>query len=344
MSTDPHKMSRNQILEAAARTPYSKEDADILLWLHGYWIDYLFGDAHQLAEVTGYDWTVITRVWTGKYPGGVDKFCSQIRALKHRITSTGIDRFVDTQVTKRIVQHMDSLSQRPGIGLIVGPTGRSKTHTLTHWARANNHGRAIMVEAPPYGGTKACLEALARKLNLGKNRTTSQLQQLITSSITASNIVIIDEAIRLLSPRTVQTLEVLRSLHDQQGASLVFCLTRIGKNEIEQGPQAAYLEQLVGRISWVVEIPEKVTYSEAKSVVASYLLDGTAPPTDLIKAVRDLANAATGHGMAEMGRLRIAFRMLDHAKSLAESKQQPLALIHLQAAMGLRKANRNWED
>lgn len=337
-----HAHTAESIAKAARQARYTKDQTEALLWLNDYWINQLYTNNAELCHLLDYDWTVVSRVWQGKYPGKIDPFIDRVVGLRRRIQSLGFDRFVDTQVTAKIFSRLNSLQERPGIGMIVGPTGRSKTHTLRTWARMHP-GRVFMIEAPPFGGTKAFLEALAAKMGLPKNRPAWQQRQSISAKLHAENVVIVDEATRLTSGRNVQTLEVLRSFNDEQGASVVVCLTRFGKSEVQNGANSGYLEQLVGRTAWTVDIPEAVTVQEAKAVVAHYLPVGVEPPADLVGRVHRLANAGNTAGLEEMGRLRVVFSLLDDAKTLVADGAH-LELKHLEAAILHRSNQSGWQS
>jgi hypothetical protein len=154
---DHINIPRTEILAGIAR--YPQEQQDLLLWLHGYCLEALHGSRSALVEWLAVDWTTVTRIWRGQYPADIAQFCGRVAHLRNRETLRGATTFVQTVVTERIWKTMDIARAQNSMVMLIGASGRSKTHAAREWQRRNNHGSSCYIECPVSGGLRALLDA-----------------------------------------------------------------------------------------------------------------------------------------------------------------------------------------
>ena len=329
---DHINIPRTEILQGISG--YAQDRQDLLLWLHGYCLDALHGSRSALVEWLQVDWTTVTRIWRGTYGADIAQFCQRLDHLRARETLRGDTQFVDTVVCRRIAATCDIARQQNAMVMIVGPSGRSKTHTVKEWKRRNNHGISTYVECPVSGGLRGLCDAIARASGTGLNRPNAELMGILERSFDYRNVLIFDEVARLLPSRStvIQPIEFIRRLHDVCGCGIVLVATDVFPDEMRGGRLRPWFEQLDGRIAVTLRIPEKVQRQEAAEICAAFAAD---PQPDLIAEARRIAN--------QRGRVRVLFGLLRNAALLARAKGETLAAGHLRAAAEFRESLNRWD-
>lgn len=298
---------------------YSARDQEDLIWLHGYVCDQLGGSRSRLMEAfRGMEWSTLWKIWTGKYGADIVQVMERVRKFRRKAESAMRKRFIPTIVTKRIWAVCDAVRDRSVMAMISGPTGKSKTWTLTEWKHNNNHGRAVMVTARKSGGLRVFLEDLAKALNISPNRNQYAIMHAIERSLDERNVLIVDEFARLYPTGrsgSIDAIEFIRDLHDRTGCGVVICATEGIDGLLKSGKFALWFNQFLGRIDIPLEIPRQFSRQEIGEYLAGYVDD--ADP-DLISVARDIANRSnTG--------CRALLRELDRAAQAAAECGRPLS-------------------
>lgn len=313
---DGINITRGEVLGGIAN--YAKDEQDVLLWLHGYVCTELGGSRTRLIELLKMDYTTISLIWRGKYEAEPTQVLERIRKFRRRCEATVRKRFISTLVTERIMKVCDAALERSCMVMISGPTGRSKTWTITEWRHLNNHGRAIYVYAPEAGGFRAFLEALARALSISCNRNNHSMVDSIEKSLDERNVLIIDEVAHLYPTgkgASLQSIEFIRGLHDRTGCGVVLCATDGFENILGGGKYAQWFDQLLGRIELHLRIPRQFGRAEIADLLTGYTDD---PAPELVAAAREVANRST-RGCRDL------FRHLDRAAQVAADMGKPLS-------------------
>ncbi len=333
MSRDVFNLPQNIVLNGIKA--YSEEDQEDLLWMVGYTRDVLRGSRRELCELLNCDWSTAYRVLTGSYKASTSRFMETVRRLRSKASEPG-GGFVDTIVTKKIFQVLDLARDNGAIVHICGPSRRSKTAAVKEWQRRNNHGRAIYIDCPVIGGARALLVALAQKAGIHTQRATNDLSERIEKSFDYRNVIIIDEAVRLL-PKSrghdLMPLEFLRRLHDVSGCGLAFVSTDVFRREMESGAISDFLEQLLGRIEEPLYIPAKVSNAEAGDICRAFNENAD---IELIRLAARIANCR--------GKVGVLFMLLRDAAKLAKRKKEALSAVHLETARAFRDGIHRWPE
>jgi hypothetical protein len=313
---------------------YSEPERELLEWLWGYTFDELAGSKSALCTAVGYDWTVLFKIFTGRYEAGLERFCESVANLRKRSEAGGA-RFVQTVVTERIVEALDYAKDSQAMVAVTGPTGRSKTHTAQWWAKHNNHGRARYLRIPSGCTRRTMVQLLCRSCGIGINgKKTSDLEARLFKAFDFRNTIIIDEAGHLL-PRCgtgVSAIEFVRDIHDICGCGVALVFTNVYLEEFRHGRLAAYFEQYLGRIKFTVTIPQEVLRDEVSAVVRAYRGD---PPEKLLSLATKLARGRDG-------RLRTLFEDLQRAKDWATRHGRDLGYEDLKVASDWRLSGGIW--
>jgi DNA transposition AAA+ family ATPase len=329
---DGINIPRPEILAGTAR--YTPEQQDLLLWLHGYCVDALHGSRTALVEFLQVDWTTVTRIWRGTYPADIGEFCRRLVHLRNRESLRAGTQFVETVVTRRIWATCDIARTQNAIVLVVGRSGRSKSHAAREWQRRNNHGATVYCECQVAGGLRGLLETIARASGVGINHPNSRLMDILERSFDYRHTLLVDEVARLLPARSnsISPLEFLRRLHDRCGCGLVLISTDVFPREMRGGRLLEWFEQLDGRVAVTLRIPDQVSRAEAGEICAAFVAD---PDPDLIQEARRIGSG--------QGRVRVLFGTLRNAALLAQAKGETLGAGHLRAAADFRESLNRWD-
>lgn len=315
---------------------YSETEKDALEWLWGYAFEELNGSKSALVEAVGYDWTVIHKIFSGRYEASLDNFLEAINRLKRQAAS-GRTRLIETVVTKRIVEALDYARDLGAMVAVTGPTGRSKTFTAKHWARDNNHGRAKYVRIPSGCTRRTLVQHLCRSCGIGVNgKKTADLETRLFKAFDFRNTIIIDEAGHLL-PRCgtgTSSIEFIRDLHDMCGCGIALIFTDVYLEEMKNGRLAHYFEQFIGRIKFEVSIPDEVRRDEVFSVVSAF---HPSPNNKLLGFALKVARNRDG-------KLRTLFEDLQRAKEWASDHGRQLRYEDLKLASDWRLSGGVWPD
>jgi DNA transposition AAA+ family ATPase len=330
---DHINISRAAILQGIAQ--YPQERQDLLIWLHGYCLDVLHGSRSALVDWLQVHWSTVIKIWTGKYDADIAQFCQRLQHLRAREVMRASTHFVETTVTRRIFSTIEIARQQNAMAMIVGPSGRSKTHAARQWQTLNNHGVSTYVECPVSGGLRGLIDAIANAMGTGKNRPNSEMMPALERSFDYRNVLIFDEVARLLPARStsIHPIEFIRRLHDVCGCGVVLIATDVFPAAMRGGPLRAWFEQLSGRIAVTLRIPAKIQRKEAAEICSAFTDD---PQPDLIEEALRIGNAD--------GHVRVLFGLLRNAAQLAQIKGEPLAFGHLRSAGDLRESLNRWES
>jgi len=301
----------------------------LLLWFHQHALDAKLS-LKECGEALDYDESTIFRVLKGTYEGNWKNIGAAIGSYRKLVESRGTiqqNEFVETPATKAIFTGLDYALANNSITLIVAESGQGKSVSARAWKTLNNHGRAVLVIAPAYGGTKALLRDIAAAIGVNRNLNAVQMHESILRGFNRNRILIVDEAHRLL-PGDRRTnpanLEILRDIHDRTGCALALVATARFQNELQKSEYM--FEQLIGRIGLSIRLPRKTTEAHLDPIVRQYV---TRPGKGLMETLVDVAN--------KPGRLRMVVETLKVASRIARKKGEKLTEDHVLKALKIRE-------
>lgn len=300
-----------------------------LLWFHQYLLDHRL-NYKDSEEALGYDQSTVFRVLKGTYTGSWAKIADAIRSYRRLTEQRGNiqkNEFVENSISRMIFAGLDYALANNSVTLVVGESRMGKSAATKAWRDANNHGRSVYVEVPPYGGAKALLNEVA--LSVGVNRTQSipAMLQAILRSFNRNRILLVDEAHRLLpSDRRVNPvcLEILRHVHDKTGASLALLATERFNSELSKGHYQ--FEQLIGRIGMPIRLPRRIKLKDIEPIICQFI---RRPGDRLMDQLLQIAN--------DPGRLGIVVENLKVASRIATKAKENLREEHVFKAIALRR-------
>ena len=323
---------------------YPEEDRDDIQWAFSYARQSDWG-RQEFAQRMDTTWSSIWKVATGyRDPttgklAKTDNFMSKLRDLRQRVASSYVSGFVETPVTKKIFDHMDYAlaGDVDGgfIGLLYGPTGRSKTEAVREWCNRNNHGRSIYIDCPESGGLRSLMYEISDVTGVGKGKKTAALRNAIIKSFNRRRMLVVDEVKRIMPNRNgglPRELEFIRRLHDKTRCPIFLVGTNWFYRELLSGEFSGYLEQLFGRCEPLV-ISEKVTVSEIRPICRAFT---SRPSQELINIAMEIGNGP--------GHLRVLFKLLKQATAAAKHSGTTLQAKHLKAAQVRRSGKSPWKD
>jgi DNA transposition AAA+ family ATPase len=262
----------------------------------------------------------------------VDKLIEEITALKDGVrveSMRGRVPFVPTPSAKAIFGYVD-IKRRPErvnkFGVIIGPTGSQKTATLREYARRNNHGAVVWLEAPENGSMQEFMTGLCRAYGGPYREAIDRRRQRVFESVNERRTIIVDNCQRLYRENRGHDQPVfsfLQRLQDQTGCTVILSITPTFERTLVGSMMAGYFEQFEGRAGGrrnFLRLPEFAPDEDLLAIAQAFGLQ------DARRALPTLQKISR-----EPGRIRRLFEDLQDAKILAESERKPLTIAHLRA-------------
>lgn len=300
-----------------------------LLWFHQHGLDEDM-PLKELGQAIGYNDSTIWRVLKGEYEGNWKNIVESIRSYRKLTEHRGTiqqSEFAENYSTRLIFGALDYALANNSITLVVGESGQGKTMSGQAWKRLNNHGRAVMVTAPPYGGPKALLARIAEAVGVNKNLNFMQMQLAIYRSFNRHRILIVDEAHRLL-PGDRRTnpvmLEIIRDIKDETGCAVALLATERFSAELRKSEYM--FEQVLGRIGLPVRLPRATKEADIEPIVRQYL---ARPSRAVMEAALQIAN--------KLGRVRMLVEVLKVGSRIAKKAGEKMVEEHFLKAIKLRE-------
>jgi len=308
-----------------------------LLWFHQNLITERVPKA-EIPATIGYDYTTIFRVLKGTYAGNWANIVRAIQGYRKLVEQRGKiqkNEFAENSISREIFAALDYALANNSITTIEGEAGTGRTVASKEWARRNNHGKAVWIEAPVIGGAAALVRAIAKEVGVGQNQAINDVAEGIYKAFNRNRILIIDEAGRLLPGDTrtqnPQKLEFPRSIHDRTGCAVALIVTKRFSAALEKG--AYQYEQLVRRIGMPVTLLRPAKAGEKPTIKRADILPIVkqfikAPTASLLDKMDKIANAP--------GRLGILVETLKAASRIANVDKQTLDETHVDKAIAMR--------
>lgn len=255
----------------------------------------------KLAEATGVSTTVLSRLFRGVYPAGLESVVATLAKARDQFAEAVANPdFIETSLYKRMAAVYDKTRTMRSVSLMWGEIGIGKTECTEEYHRRNNHGFTQLVRFPA-GATFAYFVAhVARAVGVS-TRSQSQFHQrdkIIQTLSAGRRLLIVDEFhqafLTTRNDTAVRCCEFLREIADvaRCGLALVGSLTL--PEHIFRGPHKAALAQLVDRGTVQIPLPAKPTKPDIRAFLRNYGL--TMPGDSEPEAAAILADilAATG--------------------------------------------------
>lgn len=288
-------------------------------------------------------WSRILRGFWNHTPDGRDappclqaeKFCRAVGALRKeaRIKEQGGRiPFVLTTTAQSVFNYID-VKRAPDrvnkFGIIIGETGSQKTAATVEYARQNNHGLVVRVEAPETPSMAQFMTDLARCYGYSSQASYPRKKAFVLEAVNAKKTIIVENIQRLYDAKHGDKQPVfsfLQKLQEDTGCTIILTLTPTFERTLLVGMNRAFFEQFEGRAGGRRTFLRLAAYPPEEDVLAIAKAFGL---RDAEKHADYLVKIAH-----EEGRIRRLFEDLQEAKIAAEAASERLTLAHVRAARG----------
>lgn len=264
-----------------------------------------------------------------------EKFCRAVGALRKdaRIKEQGGRvPFVMTPTCQDIFNYID-LKRAPDrvnkFGIIIGETGTQKTAATTEYARQNNHGLVVRVEAPETPSMAQFMTDLARCYGYSAQASYPRKKSYVLEAVNHKKTIIVENIQRLYDPRHGDKQPIfsfLQKLQEDTGCTIILTLTPTFERTLINGINRAFFEQFEGRAGGrrtFLRLPEFPGEEDVVMIAKAFgLRDAERQAEYLLKIAK------------EAGRIRRLFEDLQEAKIAAEANGEKLTLGHIKEARG----------
>lgn len=308
-----------------------QELAGKLLWFHQHCLDERLS-LKEAGAAIGYDTTVVFRVLKGTYPGSWGNIERAIDSYRKIVSDrAGIQRagFAENSISRLIWAGLDYAIANNSMTLIVGESGQGKTVACEAWRDRDNHGRTVMAEIPPVGGSKMLLRTLCEATGNNKNLAQDDALAALLRSFNAHRMLILDEARRLLPSETrgdinPVKLEIVRYIHDRTKCGVALIATQRFDDTLKK--LSYQFEQVLGRIGQPVRLYRTIEEKDFVPVLEQYF---SRPSRKTIDAAAGIVNA--------QGRMRVLVEILKVSTRIASKAGVRVSEEHFFKAIALRR-------
>lgn len=233
----------------------------------------------EFAEAVGYDRTVLTRLFQGKYTDAAgkrfdipEKMAAAARGWlsKQKKKFKGREEFVLTPTAKKIWLLIDVCRQSRTVGFLTGRSHVGKTWALENYSVNNNHGSSPYIRMKAASGLGGMVKRIAAALGISDKGNTAQLIDYIKRALTPDMVLIFDEVHLLMYTYRIGSffacLEVLREIHDETGCPMVLCATELLLEKMKGG-QHTEMEQLLRRGIHKLPLPDMPTRADLEAIL-----------------------------------------------------------------------------
>lgn len=257
-------------------------------------------NGHSLPDISkqlNYDsTTTLYRVFSGSYGAKLDNVVKEIARFRKMAEERGRVSdvpFVETSIARKVRDVCNAAWVSQSVAMIWGEPQTGKTLALEEFARANNHGATKYIRLPASAGIQLVARIIARACYVSPDSCFEHLRDRIIKSISANNLLIIDEAHEAFlcyqKGSAIKVFEFLREIYDRTHCGMVLCGTNVLRDEIAQGKLSLMLRQLDRRGIIKVQLPDTIPMRDCERIAKEWLR--LPPPEGEAKEiVRDLVS------------------------------------------------------
>ncbi len=324
----------DQVQTAAARLVEQGEidegGRDDIWWLFSYAMDNGW-NLEDVGKAIDKDASTAYRLFLGRYGAKYDNLMEAVARYRKLAVARGLRKslgFVETSTWVKI----DKVCRHALVGqlpaFIFGSSQIGKTTCLMEYARRNNHGQTRYIRMPAAPGFHDALGAVARACYVTSRLSSRDIRERVFGAVTDRMLLIIDEMHQpLVSGRgqtAVQIIEWLRELYDRTNCGMVFCGTRVFRDELETGQFAKILDQFRRRGIIQLGLPDTPPAADVSKIAKAF---GLPPPEGTA--------AEIARDMLKRSGLGQYVKFLQSASNLAAHQKKPLSWDHFTVAYDL---------
>lgn len=277
----------------------------------------------QIGRETGYDGTVVSRVFSDKYSGDMEAVRTAFASARARILGLSRGAVVRTRTAELVEEFLDEVRSTQLLTVFVGRSGIGKSEAISRYVARNLRRRGappIIVHTISINETvTTLLRSIANQLGIDRSVRNPELQGAIVARMIASNtapLIILDE-VNMLRPRPVQACKILngvRLINDAvRGGVALFGTVNLFDLVYDLNHQAE-VDMIRTRVTLAIRLPEP-NDREMAALLESHL-------GEISEAVwLAFKDGLNRYGAEEQGSMRRAATFLHHLRRVREINQ-----------------------
>lgn len=282
----------NHAIEIGQLKPEQGED---LFWLHGYGLEHGLSN-EELGERIGVSKGAISQLFSGKYAAAdwsqmMRRIADYRRRDTHEIVKADVG-FIETSVWKTIHEVCNNALNDAMPAFIYGNSQLGKTLSLLEYVRRMNSANVKYLRCRAAMTLSRFIHLLGALCHVSgmESKSNSEIVDRIVRSLNSHCLLIIDEfhlCMETVSSNTSKRLvEYIREIFDLSHCGLVLCATKVGMNDLEDGPNRMLFDQLRRRGVLKVILPDVPLRSDVNLISRSYGLSN--PSGELLTQIQTL--------------------------------------------------------
>ena len=236
----------------------------------------------QTGALVDYSGATLSRLFSGKYEGALDKVVKQIDSyleLERERERMRSDRFIENSIWKRVENLCNFAITRNAVVRLVGPSQIGKTYCLKEYMRRSNK-QVCFVRIPAAPTMKLVVEAFARAVGVNSSVRVDDARQRVAKAIGRNTLLIIDELHELVMSAgkgtAMKCIEWIREIWDNSGCGMVLCGTKSLEDDlINDAKMKGWLIQIDERCQRVMTLPSKLPIEDIILAAEAYGIKGS---------------------------------------------------------------------
>ncbi|MBI1234915.1 MAG: AAA family ATPase [Alphaproteobacteria bacterium] len=215
----------------------------------------------QIGRETGYDGTVISRVFGEKYPGDMDAVREAFQAAQARILGPSRGALVWTRTAELVQEMLNEVRATQFLTVFVGRSGIGKTEAIARYQRRPGAPPILLHTITSTETVSTFLRSLAGQLEIPSSVNVSHLPGAIIEAMKQARfprLIVLDE-VNMLRPRPTQACKILnavRLINDQVRGGVAL-LGTVNLFDLVYDPRhQAEVDMIRTRVSLAVRLPE----------------------------------------------------------------------------------------
>jgi DNA transposition AAA+ family ATPase len=294
----------------------------------------------ETADKYQVDKSTLSRLLNGKYvnpannsplkpPVVLLSIVRQIRAELEEATQKKNVRIL-TPTVQELFTMFDKVREDHTIGYVYGESHLGKTEAGKWYRDDHNHGQTIYVDLQDCNGVQDVWRAFARALYLSADCAAYKLIPRIYNAlkppgVTRSNRFVICDEFHALTytyfrGSSVRIINVLKAIHDNTGCPLVVIATPTARDEIAQGKERKFLQQIKRRGLLEYNYPPAIAVGDMRAFAQHFRLELPSYEEVAAKLANHPDCERNKHGAVKDNwkNNRLAFPDVDHLAALED--------------------------
>lgn len=182
----------------------------------------------EIGKEMGYDGSVISKVFAGKYTGDTRKVWDSAADARDMVMGPGQGAFVNTVTAQLIAEALNDARGSEFMTVLVGDPGCGKTSALNRFVNITDRGKALLITIDQTASVNSLIAEIGEELKVDlTGQTAIRVKRIAEELRRRRKLLIFDEVNNLAfnAARATRILNTIRQINDLSHCGVVLCGT-----------------------------------------------------------------------------------------------------------------------